>query len=144
MSSNKQASTDADGAEEVVQRFWGMTLAPGKDFTLTLTRTELHLTQACVTAEDSSATLTVSTPQIKNVTLATLAMRGLRQTLLDVSFFPGDESVTFRAEGAPVHLAGSIAIFGGILMVSDDEDEEAEPVASKKGSKAATKPAAAK
>jgi FK506-binding nuclear protein len=135
-------------APEVVQRFWGMKLAPGKPFTLTLTRTELHVTQATLVeggaAGSGAVTLYASTPTIRDVPIVTLT-RGAgapTSTLLDVNFFPEDESVTFRLEGAAsVALAGSIAIFGGILVVSDSEDEEEESAGkAKAGSK---RPAAA-
>jgi len=108
---------------EVVPRFWGCNITPGKDFKLVLTRTELKLTNAAIAATGGTARLTVSTPLIKNIVVCSLG-GSVTQCLLDVAFFPEDESVTLRVEGScALALAGSIAIFGGVLLVSDDEVE---------------------
>jgi FK506-binding nuclear protein len=120
----------AEDNEEVVQRFWGMRLPAGKPFTLTLTRTELHVTQVTAT-HDETVTVMSSTNLIKDVCVAVLHKGRERQALVDLNYFPGDETVTFSASH-DVYLAGSIAIFGGQLIVddSDEEDEEEEEPAN--------------
>ena len=121
---------------EVHQRFWGVTMVhEKKPATFTLERTELHVTQVAIAVPSTSATndnqtsiLYASTKLIKDIPICTLSHRtGPRQCLVDLNFFPHDELVTFRVEGPlPLSLAGTIAIFGGQLLVSDDEDEEGE------------------
>lgn len=114
------------GEHEVSQNFWGRVLVPGeRPFTLSLTRTELHLTSASVTAAEGAAVLIASSSIIKDIPICSLSTKGPRQCLLDVNFFEGDESMTLRVEGTcPINIAGSVAIFGPPLP--DSEDEEAE------------------
>lgn len=105
------------------QRFWGLVLEPGKPFTLTLSRTDLHLTNASVTAQDGSAVLIASSSLIKDIPLCTLSTKGPRQCLLDVDFFEHDETCTLRVEGTcPINVAGTVALFGPPLPDSDDEE----------------------
>lgn len=86
----------------------------------------MHLTQASCTVPDGTSVLSVSTEKIKNVPVATVSSKGPRQALLDVSFFEGDEYVEFKCQGnAPISLAGSIAIFGGLLPPESDDEAEA-------------------
>jgi FK506-binding nuclear protein len=115
-------------AEEVHQRFWGVTIAPGATYTASLERTELHVTAAAVTSGTGNSSILASSNKIKEVTLCTLSTKGPWQTLLDVNFFPADESASFRNDGGvAVSLSGTIAIFGGQLEeVSSDEEEDEE------------------
>ena len=126
----------ADDEDSVHQRFWGMVLAPGQVYDLSLSRAELHLTQAAVVeaagagaaaaAADHTSTLFVSTNMMKDIPGCTVSSgRGPRQALLDLSFFAHDASVRLRNAGAAhLGLAGSIAIFGAPPEEEEEEDEE--------------------
>jgi pyruvate/2-oxoglutarate dehydrogenase complex dihydrolipoamide acyltransferase (E2) component len=135
--SGGRGRAESEDSADVVQHFWGVTVAPGKPYKMSMERTELHVTQVALAAKAVSknpgafAIVSASTEKIKEpVVLATLGGAGAggsgaRQALLDVSFFPTDEYATLHVHGdAPVCIAGSIAIYGGIIEVSEDEDEE--------------------
>lgn len=139
---NDNTETNNDNNNDVHQRFWGVPrIVPQKSATtFMLERTELHVTQVAIaelngtpsttaslssTDSSNSSMLYASTKLIKDIPVCTLSLRGPRHCLVDLNFFPHDESVTFRVEGnLPLALAGTIAIFGGQLLVSDDEEEE--------------------
>ena len=114
---------------DVVQHFWGMTLgAKGgqKSFQLSLTQTELQITQATFLGE-GTATLCAATAVVGSLPLCVLgdSASGLpRSALLDLNFFPEDDSVTLSVKGTgAITIAGTLATFG---TIPDDEEEEEE------------------
>lgn len=130
--SKPQASSNTE--PELHHRFWGTRIQGGKSLTLTLTNTELHLTQVCLIGK-GSAQVIASTPTISDIPICILSSSGVdgAHKLLDLNFFPEDETITFKVEGnAAVSLAGSIAIIGALMEVSDDEESDVEEPAPKK------------
>lgn len=119
------ASLTADEGLSVEQHFWGMVLGPKNPFTLSLTQTELQITQATLLGS-GEATLYASTPAVDALPLCVLGPPPLpRSALLDLNFFPEDESVTLIVKGeGSISVAGTIAIRGG--MPDDPEGEEGE------------------
>jgi FKBP-type peptidyl-prolyl cis-trans isomerase len=114
-------ATDA----KTVQHFWGMELGPkNPKFTLSLTQAELQITQATlVGAHGASATiLRASTPFVEPIPLCQLGGGDLpRSVLLDLNFFPEDETVTLSVEGP-----GSLALAGTLAVIGELEGGEKE------------------
>jgi len=124
------ASISADDGSHVEQHFWGMLLGPKNPFTLSLTLTELQITQATLVG-DGPATLYASTQVVDALPLCVLGAPPLpRSSLLDLNFFPEDESVTLIVKGS-----GSISIAGTIAIKDDipEDPEEAASAGVKKG-----------
>jgi FK506-binding nuclear protein len=119
------ASLTADEGVSVEQHFWGMVLGPKNPFTLSLTQTELQITQVTLLG-GGEATLYASTPAVDALPLCVLGPHPLpRSALLDLNFFPEDESVTLIVKGeGSISVAGTIAIRGGMPDNPDDEGQE--------------------
>lgn len=116
--------SEDEGAGFIPQKFWGETVSAGAAFQISLERTELHITNACIT-KPGRAIVSVQTADAKAaVPIAALRWpEGPFNQLLDLSFFPLDGSVTIRVEGGvDVHFSGNVALTGDALL--DDEDEE--------------------
>jgi hypothetical protein len=85
---------------------------------------ELHLTNALLVA-GGAATVYVSTSRLKEPVAVVSLGGGAKHALLDLEVFPDDEAATFRVEGTgTVALSGSIAIFGGEMVVDSEDEEE--------------------
>ena len=124
--------------------------------TVSLLSSELHVTSLALAALPASGRVAVrvSTARVRaRVTVATLSA-AMPHALVDLSFFPADESVEFTtawassegaAAGLPpaVDIAGSAAVFGEGLPDDDEEEEEVDDGEKNKASAAGGKSARA-
>lgn len=109
--------------DATVVRFWGTTLSAGVPLKLSLSSTELHVTQA-VLVGGKRATIYASTNGVPSIALTVLSSAA-PTALIDVCFFDDDETVELRVdgEGANVALSGSICVH---VPPSDEEGESDE------------------
>jgi FKBP-type peptidyl-prolyl cis-trans isomerase len=113
---------------KTIQHFWGITLDPKKpSHTMSLTQAELQITQATlVGAHGSSATvLRAATNFVDALPLCQLGGGDLpRSVLLDLNFFPEDETVTLSVEGpGTLAIAGTLAVMGELPDGGDEGGE---------------------
>jgi FK506-binding nuclear protein len=115
----------AGGDDSSVTRFWGTTLTAGSPLKLSLTLSELHVTQA-VLMTGKRATLYASTSGVSSIAVAVLTAAS-PTALVDVCFFDDDETVELRVdgEGASIALSGSICVSAPNEEGDDDGDEDA-------------------
>jgi len=137
------------------ERFWGLPVpVSASPVTVNLRGKCLHVTQiALVNPSPKPVKLEVSTASLGKArfTLATLSGAN-QQAVVDITFFEGDEKVTFFASGrdnASFHLTGvmvsegnttteaKIKVEGTAAMIADDDsdedDEDFDPEAAQNG-----------
>jgi FK506-binding nuclear protein len=117
-----------------VMHFWGVELTVGKPLKLSLTQTELHVTGVVMVKGGAQAVVSASTGSLpKGVVFGAVGSQQ-PSALLDINFFPDDESVTLsldsKDKNAVVSLTGTIAVYregdAGDEEEEEDEDEDEE------------------
>jgi hypothetical protein len=119
---------DFEDEVPVVQRFWGHEIKAGSTYSITLTDTELHITNVSLrNSVDGRAVVTAKTPTISTPIALAILDKSHPHALLDVNFFPDDESVEIGVEGATgmsVCVAGSTALYAEPPDSEEDDEED--------------------
>lgn len=124
-------SEGSAGSDGIDQFFFGSTVTSAGPLTLSTLMTELHVTQACLSAGKGPVVVKAATSKVEKATAICVLSSAAPHALLDLSFFHGDEAVTFTLEGAgaaaaEVSLSGSVAVIGELPEDEDEEDEDDE------------------
>lgn len=116
MSDEEASASSAEG----VNRFWGAHVSAAKPSTLTLTSSELRVTQACLAKDTKSgghATLVVKSGIVDDgVSVCTLRHGGTEFAALNLEFFTDDGAVEFSVVGnATIDLTGECPARAALL-----------------------------
>lgn len=128
---HEHGSEGSSGSDGIDQYFFGSSVTGKTPLTLSTLMTELHVTQACLTAGTGPVIVKAATSKIEAPAAICVLSTAVPHALLDLSFFHGDESVTFTLHGAgsasaEVSLSGSVAVIGELPDDEDEEDDEEE------------------